>query len=119
MPRADWTGAAGGDWTAGAGSAACVGGFSPPEGKKEYARALIPNAAMIVLPAISFRRHSKLVSVSRKSLCPGDWYGSSSLVTGPRASWRRGTPRRASPGVSLTVGARGGAQDSAGWSRLL
>jgi hypothetical protein len=88
-------------------SADSAGTFAPGEARKKYVSTATPNAAMIAVPAISFRRDR---NGSYELLGAGGWKRSSPPITGRKVSSRR---RRFSAAV-VPFGARGGAQGSAG-----
>ena len=94
-------------------SAVSAGTFAPGEARKEYVNTATPNAAMIAVPAISFRRDR---NVSYGLLGARGWKGSSPSISGRKVSSRRRTVssrRRTFSAAVVPFGARGGAQSSA------
>jgi hypothetical protein len=88
-------------------SVVSAGTFAPGEARKKYVSPATPNAAMIAVPAISFRRAP---NVSYRSLGSSGWKESSPPITGRKVSSRR----RTCPAAVVPFGARGGAQTSSG-----
>jgi hypothetical protein len=90
-------------------SAFSAGTFAPGEARKKYVRPARPNAAIIAVPAISFRRDP---NVSYRLLGSGGWKGSSPPITGRKASSRR----RTCPIAVVPFGAKGAQSSADGFS---
>jgi hypothetical protein len=106
--RVAWAAVSDDDCTAiGEDSAVSAGASAPGEARKKYVSPATPNAAMIAVPAIRFRRDPNVLD---RLLGSGGWKESSSPITGQIASSRRTTNSAA----VVPFGARGGGQRSSG-----
>jgi hypothetical protein len=101
------SGTVGAGCTGVAASVVSAGTFAPGEARKKYVSPATPNAAMIAVPAISFRRAP---NVSYRSLGSSGWKDSSPPIAGRNVSSRK----RPCPAAVVPFGARGGAQTSPG-----
>ena len=101
-----------GDCAAIAEDVVSAGTFAPGEARKKYVSPATPNAAMIAVPAISFRRAPNVSYrlVSYRLLGSSGWKESSPPIAGRKVSSRR----RSCPAAVVPFGARGGAQTSSG-----
>jgi hypothetical protein len=93
-------------------SVVSAGTFAPGEARKTYVSPATPNAAMIAVPAISFRRAP---NVSYRLFGSRGWKGSGSKESSPPITGRNVSSRsRSCPAAVVPFGARGGAQISSG-----
>jgi hypothetical protein len=104
--------------TIGEDSVVSAGTFAPGAARKKYVSPATPNAAMIAVPAINFRRAPNVSDgfVSyRLSDSRGSKGASGSKESSPPATGRKVSSRRRSrPAAVVPFGARGGAQTSSG-----